>query len=716
MTQSPLEKIMNPDSIAFLGGSSDPQKMGSQHALSILEDGFKGRFYPVHPNEKTVLGVKAYRSVAELPEIPDLAILIIPAEFVKGALEEFGKLGTRHAIIVTAGYREAGGEGARSEEELLEIAEKYGIRFLGPNCLGIINTETSLNTTLGPLMSEPGKLGFISQSGTYVAQSLSYLQDKGVRFSKAVSIGNESNIGIVDALEYLGNDEQTKVISIYTEGIKNIPKFLEVARKITPHKPVLVQYIGGSEAGARSGLSHTGAMASPGYLYDGLFKQAGIIRVDTVDDLYRMGWTLACQPILKGDRIGVITNSGGPGSCAADACEANGLKVPEFSSELKEQILQYLPERSPRGNPIDLGGFSMSVTTISKELPELVIKSGEVDGLIIHGVNSSGFVKVKHRHFKRVMDIPLDEFIGMVETDMQGTERMYLTHDIPISYSSYFWRDDSYVDLYLDNENAVFQSPEKAAMAMAFNNRYRKIRERATYKHPEIPEAVPEAVQMISNIAANGGKSIDEYSSKKLLELYGIPVTREKILSREDEVNAAAEEIGYPLVLKVCDPDILHKTEKGLVFLNLNDFDSTLKAFRTIQEKSGKDAKVIASKMIKGDREFVAGVTRDSVFGPCVLFGLGGIFTEALNDTTFRIAPLTMAEATEMLSDIRAQKLFEEFRGMEPVDKEALADLLQKLSFISVIHPEISEIDLNPVIIRDDKPVVVDALVILGEK
>jgi len=310
----------------------------------------------------------------------------------------------------------------------------------------------------------------------------------------------------------------------------------------------------------------------------------------------------------------------------------------------------------------------------------------------------------------------LEEFIKLVNTDMQEISEMYLTHNIPISYSSFFWRDDSYVDLYLDNGNAVFQSPEKAAMAMAFNNRYRKIRERVSYKHPEIPGAVPEAVQMISDIAANGGESIDEYSSKKLLELYSIPVTREKILRREDEVKAAVEEIGYPLVLKVCDPDILHKTEKGLVFLNLNDFDSTLKAFRTIQEKSGKDVKVIVSKMIKGDREFVAGVARDSVFGPCVLFGLGGIFTEALNDTTFRIAPLTMAEADEMLSDIRAQKLLEGFRGMKPVDKELLADLLQKLSFISVIHPEISEIDLNPVIIRDGKPVVADALVVLKKE
>jgi len=631
-------------------------------------------------------------------------------------LEELGKLGTRHIIIGTAGYREAGCEGERNEKELLGIAEKYGMRFLGPNCLGIINTEKSLNTTLMPLVSEPGKLGFISQSGTFISQCLTYLHEKGVRFSKAVSIGNETNIGIVDALEYLGNDEQTKAISIYTEGIKDLPRFLEVARKITPHKPVLAYYIGGSEAGARAGLSHTGAMAGPDYLYEGLLRQAGIISVDTVDDLYRMGWALACQPILKGDRIGVITNSGGPGSCAADACEANGLKVPEFSSELKEQILQYLPERSPRGNPIDLAGFSMGVKTIAKDLPELVIKSGEVDGLIIHGVNSSGFVKVKHRHFKRVMDISLEEFIKLVNTDMQEISEMYLTHNIPISYSSFFWRDDSYVDLYLDNGNAVFQSPEKAAMAMAFNNRYRKIRERVSYKHPEIPGAVPEAVQMISDIAANGGESIDEYSSKKLLELYSIPVTREEILRREDEVKAAVEEIGYPLVLKVCDPDILHKTEKGLVFLNLNDFDSTLKAFRTIQEKSGKDVKVIVSKMIKGDREFVAGVARDSVFGPCVLFGLGGIFTEALNDTTFRIAPLTMAEADEMLSDIRAQKLLEGFRGMKPVDKELLADLLQKLSFISVIHPEISEIDLNPVIIRDGKPVVADALVVLKKE
>jgi len=319
MPENPLVRLLNPSSIAIVGAGNNPVKMGTMHALSILKDGYGGTFYPIHPREETILGRRAYPTVADLPEAPDLAFLVVPAQEVARLLEDFGRKGTPSAIIITAGFGELGEEGRRMQQRLNDISAEYGIRFLGPNCMGIINSEISLNTTVMPYKSPPGSLGFASQSGTYVTQSIPYLGKKGIRFSKAISVGNSANIDITDALEYLGEDEQTKAISLYIEGLRDVPRFIDVARKITPRKPVLAQYVGGSGAGARSSLSHTGSMAAPDHLYEGLFRQAGIIRVHSIEELYHYGNMLAVQPPLRGKRIGVFTNSGGPGSAMANA-------------------------------------------------------------------------------------------------------------------------------------------------------------------------------------------------------------------------------------------------------------------------------------------------------------------------------------------------------------------------------------------------------------
>ena len=303
MKENPLKLLMNPKSIAILGASNSPMKMGTMNALSIIHDGYKGSFYPMHRKEKTVLGFPAYASVEDLPEAPDLAMFVIPADQIPPLMEDFGKKGTRRAIVITAGFKETGEEGIRKERELLEIARRYGIRFVGPNCMGILNTEISLNTTVLATSEKPGLFGLASQSGTYITQVLPYMKKRGVRFSKAISVGNEADLSIIDAMEYLGEDEQTKAVGLYIEGIRDVPRFLEVARRITPRKPVVAQYVGGSGAGARSGQSHTGAMAGPDYLYDGLFRQAGVIRVHSIEELFIYGWALAAQPRLKGKRM-----------------------------------------------------------------------------------------------------------------------------------------------------------------------------------------------------------------------------------------------------------------------------------------------------------------------------------------------------------------------------------------------------------------------------
>jgi len=715
MTRSFLHALMNPTSIATAGAGNNVMKMGTMHLLSILKDGYSGKVYPIHPNDEIVLGQKAYKSPLDLPEAPELALFILPSNQLLPVFENFGKRGTKYAIVITAGFRETGSEGRVLEKKLVDIADKYGMRFIGPNCMGIINSEMSLNTTVVPLQSGPGLLGFASQSGTYVTQPLTYLAKKGIRFSKALSVGNQANVNIIDALEYLGEDEQTKAISLYIEALMDVERFLEVARKITPHKPVLAQYIGGSEAGARAGLSHTGSMAGPDHLYDGLFRQAGIIRVHSVEDLYGFGWALATQPLLKGNRMGIVTNSGGPGSAIANTCEAGGFTVPAFSEKLQKQIKPLMPAHAPAGNPVDIT-FAMDIDVLAHTIPDLVMKSGEVDGVVLHGAMSSGFMKVLSKNLKMVLDpATVDDVVKLAESrDLTETVRLPFENDIPMVISSFFDNDDHYIKNYIENNIPVFDVPEKAARAMGTLLEYKKIRERRTGAGSAAVKPSAEAREIIGKAVSQGRLSLDEYEAKRLLASYGIPVSREFLIAGETELAEIGKKLTFPVAVKVCHHEIMHKTERGLVYLGIQDNTGVLEAFRKIRAEAGDTVPVLVSEMVPGKREFLAGILRQKDFGTWTAFGVGGIFTEALNDAVYRLSPLSVEEAREMIGDIRHTSFLGDFRKMSPVNLDSLASVLQRLSMIPLIHPEIREIDINPIIICGSEPVVVDSLIVLG--
>ena len=711
--ENPLHLLMNPRSIATAGAGNNPMKMGTMQALSIIKDGYQGKFYPVHPTEETVLGYKAYTSVLDLPEAPDLAMLVVPTQQVIPLLEDFGKIGTKRAIVITAGFKETSAEGRSMEDRLKETADRYGIRFLGPNCMGMLNTQLSLNLTVAHLIGKPGLMGMASQSGTYVTQTLAYLRNRGIRFSKAISVGNEANINIVDALEYLGEDEHTKGIILYIEGIRDGRRFIEVARKITPHKPVLAQYVGGSGAGARAGMSHTGAMAGPDFLYEGIFKQAGIIRVHSIEDLYTQGWALSAQPPLRGRRLGVVTNSGGPGTAISHNAELGGLSVPRYSDKLQSQIRPLIAVHASSANPIDLT-FHLDMQLLSTKIPEMIMQSGEVDGMILHGAMMSGFMKEVYPHVRELLNnISEEQFINQFRTDLTKTVSLPRKYGIPLLVSSFFDAEDDYTRAYQENDIPVFDSPEKAARAMASFLKHMEIRDRKTIVPPVLPDRSDPAGQIIKTALEVGQKALDEFQAKQILSIYGIPVTREILAMTADEVLQAAREIGYPVAMKACSWEIMHKTGKGLIALNLQTDEEVRRALRSIRKAAGSDIPVLIQEMVSGNREFVAGMTRFPGFGPCVLFGLGGVLTEALKDTTFRSAPLSMTEAEEMILDIRAKKLVGAFRGMPAVDTTALATILQGVGFIALLHPEITEIDLNPMIITGSNPVVADALFVL---
>ncbi len=713
--QNPLKLLMSPKSIAMVGAGANPMKIGNMFAMGISNCGFKGNFYPVHPKAEIVSGHKAYKSVFDLPEVPDLAVFIVPADIVIKYLEDFGRFGTKRAIIITAGFREVGSEGEKKEAMLNEIAKKYGIRFIGPNCMGIINSEISLNATVMPMSVDSGGLGFISQSGTYVAQVLPYLEKKGIRYSKSISIGNGTSIDICDALEYMGQDEQTKAIAIYIEGLSDGRKFIEIAQKITPYKPVIAQYVGGSGAGASAGLSHTGSLAGPDYLYEGIFKQAGIIRVQSVEELYDFGWALATQPEIRGKRVGIITNSGGPGTAISDTCNKAGMVIPELSVKLQKSLKEVLPAQGSSKNPIDLT-LVMDSSLLASKIPNMLVQSGEVDAIAIHGIIGTGIIKTMYPAIKKSLgDISLDAILEGFDMDLTDVLNIKNKYDLPLFISSFFDRDDSCTSYFQDNDIPVYNSPEKAAKAIVVLYQYGEIKKREKIKALTLLEQNKESVKIIKDAIGKGSKALNEYDAKKILSLYDIPVTKEVLTYSIDDAFDAADQIGYPVVIKGCSSDILHKTGKGLICLNIKNRDELSKSFKSIRESAKRDIPVLIQEMVLGKREFLAGMTRFSGFGPCILFGIGGIFAEAINDTTLRSAPLSLVEAKEMICNIKADKILNAFRGMEPVNIKSLAGILQKLSMISILHPEISEIDLNPIIINKSNPVVVDALLVLGE-
>lgn len=715
MSENPLHLLMSPKSIAVVGANNNPSKMGSIQALNILKDGFPGKFYPIHPTEKTVLGFPAYASPEDLPEVPDLAILIIPIKAVIPLLESFGKIGTKRAIVITAGFKETGNAGQDMEKKISEIAKNYGMRFVGPNCMGIINSQVPLNTTVLPIAKEPGLLGFASQSGTFLSQSLPYLNKRGIRFSKAISLGNEANINIVDALEYLGEDEQTKAIILYIEGIREGQRFLEAARKITPRKPVAALYVGGSASGARAGMSHTGAMAGPDFLYNGIFKQAGIIRVNSIEDLYAHGWTLATQPPIQGRRVGVMTNSGGPSTTIACTCDAVGLEVPRFSEKLQEEIRKHIEPHASAANPVDMT-FDLSMEKLAVTLPEIVMKSGEVDAMVLHGVMMTGYLKEIYPNLKDIIgNVSLEDFLNFSRPMADETFELSRKYKIPMVISSFFDHEDNYIKKYQDTNTPVFYAPENTALALSSLYQYKQIKERAPRKEAVLPKINKSAMDIIRQAIKNKQKALDENAAKKLLACYGVPVTKEISAKKVDEALAAARKIGYPVALKACSWKIMHKSGKGLIALNVEDETQLKKEFKNIQHNAGKKTPVLVQEMLKGDREFLAGMTRFAGFGPGVVFGLGGVFTEVYKDTALRLAPLADADAREMFAEIRSRKLLDKFRGMPRVKLNKLSRIIQAVGNVALLHPEIAEIDLNPIIISGAEPVVADALIVLED-
>lgn len=704
-TENPLGKMMNPQSIAVAGASNSFMKMGTIQFLNIVYSGYSGEVFLIHPKEEEIFGRRVYGSVSELPHAPELAILSVGHIATPGLLEEFGELGTRHAVICSAGYKETGNKGAALEEKLNRLAEQYGMRFLGPNCMGFINAHLPLNITVTPLKTPPGHLGIISQSGTFIGQIHCYFSQRGIRISKAISVGNEANVDIVDCLEYLEQDDQTKAIGLYLESVRRVRPFLETSRRVSLRKPIVAQYVGGTPAGAQAARTHTGAIAGQELVYDGLLEQAGIIRLNTIEEVFVFGHTLAVQPRLKGRKIAILTNSGGPATAMADGCEKSGLEVPRFSNELREALKAHLPEYGCSNNPVDLT-FQPDMKSITSVLPRILLRSEEVDGLLIHGIIVTGWGQLVYPLLRQVKDISLEEFLEALSVDLGDLVKMPWEYGKPVCMSSFHGREDRAVVEFHEFGIPTFDSPERAAKAMGVLYKYH-LRTKKKRDEPEPLPPVPEPALKV--LESTGRSGIDEYWAKKILRIYGIQTCKEIRTKDSNEAVDAAHEIGFPVVVKACGVGISHKTERKLVHLNVMDDAAVKEAFQSIHRVVPGQS-VLVCEMIKGERELMAGMKRFPGFPPCILFGLGGILAEVLSQQRIRFAPLSRSDALSLLEYSPLTEILGNYRGMKPADKEALSSLLIRLGHLGLHFPQIREIDLNPIIVDKNQPKVVDAL------
>ena len=476
LIQSPLYKILNPDSIAIFGASNRFTSMGSSQLASILDLKFRGRLYPIHPKEKTVQGLKAYRSVEDLPEVPDLALIILPTHLVLDTMDRCGRKGIRHAIIISGGFKEKGREGIELEDRLIEISKRYGMRFLGPNCIGIVNPYKELNTTFLPYTAEPGFIGMASQSGSFITQMFDYLAKFNLGFSAGISVGNEANIDVVDCIEYLAHCPNTRAIGLYLETIRRGRRFIEVVQETVKIKPVVAYYVGGTEAGKRASLSHTGALAGPDELYEGIFKQAGIIRAYSIEELFDFCWVLGSMPPMKDNRVVIQTHSGGPGASTADACERAGLKVADLSEETIQKLKGFVPNTGSVQNPVDLT-FMKNPAHYLLNIPEILIDDKEIDGMLIYFLLSV-------RHIKSALEglkVPKDQISSYVrnfiEDHTNSLKKMINNKKKPIVGFSYRGSEDQFISELQKRGIPVLPGSLRAARAMWALYRYSKIKE-----------------------------------------------------------------------------------------------------------------------------------------------------------------------------------------------------------------------------------------------
>jgi acetyltransferase len=659
---------------------------------------FPGEVYAVNPKYQEIAGKPCFPSVLDLPKPVDLAVVVIPAEGVSQVLRECGKKGIKNAAVITAGFKESGPEGAKRERELVQIAEEFGLNVLGPNVLGLISTRVGLNATFAPKGALPGSIAFMSQSGAFCTSVLDWAWKEKLGFSHFVSLGNKAVLDESDFLAAFAEDPETKVIVAYLEGIKDGPRFMELARRISQEKPIVILKAGRAEAGARAVSSHTGTMAGSDHAYDAAFRQCGVIRARTVEELFDYAYILSRQPLPKGKRIGIVTNAGGAGVMAADAAEWEGLAVARLSESTLQALAGRLPPEAAIYNPVDIIGHATAEQY--QAALELVLADP--------GVDLGVALSAPH---------PILRYADLARVVAEAKERF--GKPIAVSFMAGELGEEAEEILRRAGIPSFFD-PARAVRALAALAKDAEIRARSRTPPPCFPVDLPKARKILKSAEEKGRVRLG-LEAMELLSAYGIPVAKGGVAKTAEEARKIAEEIGKPVAIKILSPEITHKTEVGGVRLSVPPQEADrvawelLNAFRKTFPGIPMDG-VYVQEMLPPGREVILGMVRDPTFGPLLMFGLGGIYVEVLRDVAFGVAPLSREEAEEMVRLIRGAKILLGVRGQPPVDLAGLVDLILRLSQMSVENPEILELDLNPVMCYPERVVTVDVRVTIAEE
>lgn len=703
MDKQVLDKMLRPKSVAIIGASATPGKIGYTVVDNIIKGGYTGKIYPINPTCTEILGLKTYPEIEQVPDEIDSAIITVPAKVMAEVVEECGRKGVKGLIVITSGFSEVGRKDL--EDQMLEIAARYGMRILGPNIVGSLSNSDKFNGSFAPGLPFPGKASLVTQSGALLIALDMATYTRRVGFDKLISIGNMADVDFADLIEWFDEDENTTCVSLYIEGMKNGRKFIDAARKSS--KPIVALKSGVSAHGAAAAASHTGSLAGAAKIYTSAFKQAGVIQATDLNDLFNRTLTLSQQPPMKGDNLLILSNGGGVGVLATDAAEKYGIPLKFAPADVQEELKKHMPDFGSAKNPVDLTG--MAGNDWYYQTTKFSFSHKWTDGLVV-------------LYCETAMTNPQE----IAESIKKAVDESGLK-DKPITVSFVGGeKSDKAMGWLVENGIPAFGAPDIAVNAMASLRDYARLQEYKNSDHFETDEKAKQmALDVIAKARADKRDSLTEIEAKEVFKAYGMPVTSISLSKTEDEAVALGKKIGFPLVLKIVSPDILHKSDAGGVKVNIKDEAGIREAFQTILKnakayKADADIHGVAiQEMAPWGTEVILGSVNDPAFGPTVMFGLGGIFVEVLKDVTFRVTPVSHAQAEEMIGEIKGAPILAGVRGEKPRDKKELAKAIYQYScMIYDLQDEIKESDANPVLVYEEGTglKVADARIILKAK
>jgi len=698
-----LNALLRPKSVAVIGASTTPGKIGYTVLNNLIKDGYTGAIYPVNPQAAEILGHKCYPSVMDIPDPVDAAVITVPAKLVAQVAEECGKKGVKGLIIISSGFSESGRRDL--EDEIVAIAKNHGMRVLGPNIVGTLSNSDKLNASFAPFLPLPGKATLASQSGALLIAIDAASYPRKVGFDKLISLGNMSDVDFADCVNWLNEDENTSCITLYIEGFKNGRSFIEACQKAT--KPIIALKAGVSAHGAVAAASHTGSLAGAAKVYGAAFQQAGCIQASDLNNLFDRTLALSLQPPMKGDNLLIVTNGGGVGVLATDAAERYGIPMKFAPADVQAEAKKHMPEFGSSKNPVDLTGMAGYEWYYDSVL--FCFAHKWVDGLTV-------------LYCETAMTNPMEIAQGIKKAlDDSGV----VGKPVTVSFVGGD-RSEAAMSWLVENGIPAYPAPDLAVNAMGALREYDRLRK--MLNEPSLPcvsNNSSEARAVIAKARSEGRNSLTEIEAKQVFAAYGLPVTRTQLAETEEKAVLLAQEIGYPVVMKIVSPDILHKSDAGGVKVNIKDEAATREAFRTILRNARSykaDAilhGVAIQEMAPWGTEVILGSINDPTFGPTMMFGLGGIFVEVLKDVTFRVAPVSPSQGLRMLDEIRGAPILSGVRGERPRDRQALSDVLcQYSTMILELGAEIAESDANPVLVYEEGRglKVVDARIILKKR